>query len=188
MHDMRSLRPASAIVVTVAVAAAAGAFATSDGRSTNPANRLNSLTLPDAKITVTFPFNWYVTTRRLDYLVDPHTLLAVASYVIPFRAGANCDGTQGRGRPVDGAFILLKEVLDRASLRRSLPRLSTRPIRFNVPSGGRAGCLPPYSAVYQFRVASRAFYVYVSVGPRATKATRAAVARVLDTMKIAPTR
>ena len=188
MHDMRPLRHASVIVMTVALAATAGAFATSDGRSTNPASRFNGLTLPDAKITVTYPFNWYVTTRRLDYVVDPHTLLAVASYVIPFRAGANCDGTQGRGRPADGAFILLKEDLDGTSLTRSLPRLSTRPIRFKVPSGGRAGCLPPYSAVFQFRVASRAFYVYVSVGPRATKATRAAVARVLDTMKIAPTR
>jgi hypothetical protein len=101
MRDMRSLRPASAIVMTVALAAAAGAFATSDGRSTNPANRLNGLTLPDAKVAVNYPFNWYVTTRRLDYVVDPRTLLAVASYVIPLRAGANCDGTQGRGRPAE---------------------------------------------------------------------------------------
>src|SRR5216683_2810260 len=138
MHDVRSLRPASAILMTVAVAVAAGAFAISDGRSADPSRRLNGLTLPDAKITVSYPFNWYVTTRRLDYVVDPHMLLAVASYVIPLRTGANCDGTQGRGRPADGAFILLKEVLDRASLRRSLPRLPPRPTRFEVPSGGRA--------------------------------------------------
>jgi hypothetical protein len=185
---MGSLRPVSVILATVTVAVAAGAFAISDGRSVDPSGRLNGLRLPDAKITVSYPFNWYVTTRRLDYVVDPHTLVAVASYVIPSRAGANCDGTDGRGRPADGAFILLKEVLDRTSLRRSLPRLPTRPIRFKVPSGSRAGCLPPYSAVYQFRVASRAFYAYVSVGPRSTKSTRAAVARVLDTMKIALTR
>ena len=174
--------------MTIALAAAAGALATSDGSLANPANPLRDLTLPDAKVTVTYPFDWYVTTRRLDYVVDPHTLLAVASYVIPRRAGANCDGTQARGRPANGAFILLKEVLDRASLKRSLPRLSPRPIHFKVPSNGRAGCLPSYSAVYQFRVASRAFYVFVSVGPRATKATRAAVARLLDTMKIAAAR
>ena len=185
---MRASRSASAVVLAVALAAAVGAFATSDGRSADPAKRLNGLTLPDAKVTVTYPFNWYVTTRHLDYVVDPHTLLAVASYVIPSRAGANCDGTQGHGRPADGAFILLKEVLDRASLRRSLPRLPARPIGFKVPSSGRAGCLPPYSAVSQFRVGSRAFYVFVSVGPRASKATREAVARVLDTMKIAATR
>jgi hypothetical protein len=146
------------------------------------------VTLPDARIMVRYPSNWYVTTRRLDYVSDPRTLVAVASYVIPLRAGASCDGTQGRGRPADGAFVLLKEVLDGASLRRSLPRLSTRPTHFKIPSDGRAGCLPPYSATYQFRVGRRAFYTYVSVGPRATKATRAAVAQVLDTMKIAPTR
>jgi hypothetical protein len=174
--------------MTVAVGVAAGAFANSDGRAADPSKRLNGLTLPYAKVTVTYPSNWYATTRRLDYVVDPHTLVAVASYVIPFQAGANCDGTQGRGRPADGAFVLLKEVLDRSSLRRSLPRLPPRPTRFKAPSGGRAGCLPPYSAVFQFRVAARAFYVFVSVGPRATKATRAAVARVLDNMKIAPTR
>jgi hypothetical protein len=186
---VRSLRVASAILFSVTVAAiAAEALASSDRGSAGPSRRLNGLTLPDAKVTVSYPFNWYVTTRRLDYVSDPHTLLAVASYVIPLRAGASCDGTQGRGRPANGAFILLKEVLDHSSLRRSLPRLEQRPTRFKVPSGGRAGCLPPYSSVFQFRVASRAFYVFVSVGPRATKATRAAVARVLDTMKIAATR
>ena len=64
--------------MTVAVAVDTEAFATSDGRSADPSTRVNGLTLPHA-ITVSYPFNWYVTTQRLDYVVDPHTLLAVAS-------------------------------------------------------------------------------------------------------------
>lgn len=187
MLEMKTARLGVAMLIAASVATAA-AFATNQGRSPEPIKRLNGITLPDAKLSLNYPFNWYATTRRLDYVIDPHTLVAVASYVIPLRAGANCDGTQGRGRPADGAFVLVKEVLDGASLKRSLPRLRPRPRRFELPSTGRAGCLPPYSSVYQFRVAERAFYVYVSLGPRASKRTRAAVARMLNTMRIAPKR
>ena len=186
---MRYLRVASAILIPVTVAAiAAEALASSDRGSAGPSRPLNGLTLPDAKVTVSYPFNWYVTTRHLDYVLDPHTLVAVASYVIPGGPAANCDGTRARGRPADGAFVLIKEILDGASLKRSLPRLPTRPRAFHIPTGGGAGCLPPNSTVFQFRVARRAFYVFVSVGPRATVATRRAVQRMLDTMTIAPRR
>jgi hypothetical protein len=121
-------------------------------------------------------------------VVDPHTLVAVASYVIPRKPGSNCDGTTARGRPRDGAFVLIKELLDGASLRRSLPRLSLRPRHFQIPTHGRAGCLPAASSVFDFKVGKRAFYVYVSIGPEATSRTRHAVERLLDTMSIAPQR
>jgi hypothetical protein len=97
----------------------------------------------------------------------------------------DCDGTRARGRPADGAFVLVKEVLDGASLRRSLPRLGTRPKHFRLPTHGQAGCLEPPSVAYQFRVAKRAFYVWISVGRRASPQTRAALRRALDRMWIA---
>jgi hypothetical protein len=139
-------------------------------------------------IAIRYPANWHVTTRRLDNVFDPHTLFAVSTYKVPAGPPDDCDGTRGRGRPGDGAFVLVKEVLDGASLRRSLPRLSTRPRHFRLPTtrtSGQAGCLRPPSVLYEFRVAKRAFYVWLSVGPRASRATRAAMADVLDGMKIA---
>jgi hypothetical protein len=158
-------------------------------RESPPNKHLNRITLPDDKLSLAYPFNWYVTTRHLDNVVDPHTLVAVASYVIPRGSAEDCDGTRARGRPADGVFVLIKEVLDGASLKRSLPRLPERPRRFQLPSSGRSACLPPNSAVFQFRVAHRrAFYVYISVGPRATVQTRRAAQRLLDTMTIAPRR
>jgi hypothetical protein len=136
-------------------------------------------------ISFRYPANWHVTTRRLDNVTDPHTLFAASTYQVPSRTLDNCDGTRASGRPRDGAFALMKEVLDGASLRRSLPRLPSRPRQFRLPTRGRAGCLPPASVQYQFRVGKRAFYIWISIGPRASAATRQALARLLDRMWIA---
>ena len=132
-----------------------------------------------------YPADWHVTTRRLDDVLDPRTLFAVSTYKLPVGPTDDCDGTHARGRPADGAFVLVKEVLDGASLRRSLPRLPARPRRFRLPTRGRAGCLAPPSAAYQFRVGRRAFYVWISLGSRAAARTRAALARLLDRMWVA---
>ena len=118
-------------------------------------------------------------------MVDPRTLFALSNYRLRRGPLDDCDGTRARGRPADGAFALVKEVLDGASLRRSLPRLSTRPTRFRLPTKGQAGCLPAPSVAYQFRVAKRAFYVWISVGRRASPRTRAALTRALDRLWIA---
>jgi hypothetical protein len=132
-----------------------------------------------------YPANWHLATHRLDEVLDPHTLFALSSYRLRARPLDDCDGTRARGRPADGAFVLMKEVLDGASLRRSLPRLRPRPKRFRLPTHGRAGCLPAASVAYPFRVAKRAFYLWISIGPRASGRTRAALARSLDGMWIA---
>src|SRR5438093_4496127 len=139
-------------------------------------------------ISLRYPSNWHVTLRRLDDVIDPRTVFAVTSYAIPRAAEDDCDGTHSRGRPGDGAFVLVKELLDGASLRASLPRLKARPRHFELPTSGRAGCLPRASVLYQFRVARRAFYGWISTGPKASARTRAAVAAVLDGMWIAPYR
>ena len=136
-------------------------------------------------LAVRYPASWHLTTRRLDNVVDPRTLFALGTYRLRRGPVDDCDGTRARGRPADGAFVLVKEVLDAASLRRSLPRLGTRPKHFRLPTHGQAGCLEPPSVAYQFRVAKRAFYVWISVGRRASPQTRAALRRALDRMWIA---
>jgi len=140
---------------------------------------------PGPSISFRYPANWHVTRHRLDDVLDPHTLFAVTTYRLPGGRVDDCDGTRARGRPADGAFVLVKEVLDGASLRRSLPRLPRRPRRFRLPTRGGAFCLAPPSVVYQFRVGKRAFYVFISVGCRASAHTRAAVTTLLDGMRIA---
>lgn len=173
------------VAVLAAMLSAAPGGSGVSAREPPPSKRLNGVTLPDDNVSLTYPFNWYVTTRLLDNVVDPRTLVAVASYVIPGGTAEDCFGTRARGRPADGVFVLIKEVRDRASLKRSLPRLPERPRHFQIPASGRAGCLPANSVVFQFQVAHRrAFYVFVSVGPRATPQTRRAVQRLLDTMTI----
>jgi len=136
-------------------------------------------------ISFRYPANWHVTTRRLDSVVDPHTLFAASTYKVPSGTLDDCDGTRATGRPRDGAFVLMKELLDGASLHRSLQRLPSRPRQFRLPVRGQAGCLPLASVQYQFRVGQRAFYIWMSIGPRASVATRHALARLLDRMWIA---
>ena len=132
-----------------------------------------------------YPSNRYVTTRRLDEVIDPSTLFAVTTYRLRAGVRDDCDGTRARGRPSDGAFVLVKEVLDGASLRLSLPRLRARPRHLRLPTAGRAGCLAPPSVAHQFRVGKRAFYVWISVGAKASPKTRAALTRLLDGLWIA---
>ena len=139
-------------------------------------------------ISFTYPASWHVTTHRLDNVLDPKTLFAVTSYRPPKRPPDDCPGSRARGRPASGAFVLVQEELDGASLKRSLPRLRAKPRHLSVPTSGAVSCLPPASRLYQFRLAGRAFYVWVSIGPRASPATRAAVATLLDGIWIAPYR
>ncbi|HJQ52014.1 MAG TPA: hypothetical protein VJ838_16070 [Gaiellaceae bacterium] len=160
---MRAILGAAAIVVFAVIVAAATASTPRpsqrsirvviDGRSI--ARRFPR----GPSISFRYPANWHVTMRRLDNVVDPHTLFAVSTYQVPSGHLDDCDGTRANGRPRDGAFVLMKEVLDGASLRRSLPRLPSRPRQFRLPVRGRAGCLPAASVQYQFRVGKRAFYI-----------------------------
>ena len=169
----------AALSAAVAVAAAGGGAA--------PA-RVLRFEVPRRGVSFTYPATWHVTLRRLDVVLDPHTLFTASSYVVPRGPRADCDGTRAAGRPDDGAFVLVKEILDGASRKRSLPRLLPKPRRFVLPARGRAGCLPPVSATFQFRAAGRAFYAFVSVGPHASRRTRAAARHVLESMRVRPLR
>lgn len=182
----------TAVVVGMAGAALLGAYATASSKSAPPLNdfvidgKAVAQRFPAGpSITFRYPSNWDVTTRRIDDVLDPRTLFAAATYRIPGRPRDDCDGTHARGRPRDGAFVLVKETLDKSSLHRSLPRLSDKPRHFRLPADGRAGCLPPASVAYRFRVAQRAFYVWISVGPKASPETRDAVRAFLDSIWIA---
>jgi hypothetical protein len=140
---------------------------------------------PGPSITVTYPARWHLTRHRPDTVLDPKTLVALTSYRPAPGPPDDCPGSRARGRPANGAFVLVQEELDGASLKRSLPRLRPKPRHLSLPTHGAAGCLPPASRLYQLRVNARAFYVWVSLGPKTSPTTRAAVAALLDGMSIA---
>jgi hypothetical protein len=187
---MRAIHGAAvgALAITVVVASAAASTPQPSQRSIRVVidGRAIARRFPHGpSIVFRYPANWHLTRRRLDNVLDPHTLFAVSTYELPGGPVDDCDGTRAHGRPADGAFLLVKEVLDGASLRRSLPRLPSRPRHFRLPTHGRAGCLAPPSVLYQFRVGKRAFYVWLSVGRRASPKTRRALTGLLDRMRIA---
>jgi len=63
---------------------------------------------PGTSISFSYPASWQVTTRRLDTVVDPKTLFAVSSYVVPEEPRDDCDGTRAIGRPADGPSCSLR--------------------------------------------------------------------------------
>ena len=140
-----------------------------------------------ANVSFRYPAGWHVTTRRLDQVIDPRTLFAVASYLVP-KGPPDTHHVPGyaRGLPVNGAFILVAEVLDHASLVIVLPRLHHRPRHFVLPTENAGGCLRCASTTFQFRARSRAFYIYATIGPKASAPTRKAAQAVLDSLIVSP--
>ena len=134
-----------------------------------------------AGISFEYPSEWRITTRRLDNVVEPITLVTVTSYDMDGQGEPQtCPATNGAGRPPDGVFIHLKEDIDEGAAR----GFPARPDQFTLPTEGQAGCLPPLSAEIPFRDHGRAFYLWVSIGSSADLATRVAAMRVLDSIEI----
>lgn len=181
------------IVATLALAAGVEATTSGAGRHTNvgSADAMGARSTQPlriyrrAKVSLRYPSSWHIKTRRLDQVIDPHTLLVVSSYVVPQgpRDTTHVPG-YARGLPANGVFILLSEVLDGASLKRSLPRLHSRPPHFTLPTQGSSGCRRCSSTTFQFRAESRAFYLYVTIGPKASARTRVAAQAILDSLAI----
>ena len=68
-----------------------------------------------------------------------------------------------------------------------LKRVTHRPTHFALSAKGSGGlCTPADSGSLSFQAKGRAFYVFYGFGPKASKATRARAAAMLDAMKIAP--
>ena len=168
-------------VVGVGLAFTAGVEAAANVASTPPSRLISR-----ANVSVRYPSSWHLRTQRLDQVIDPHTLFVVSSYAVP-QGPSDTTNVPGyaRGLPLNGAFILVTEILDGASLERSLPRLHPKPRHFVLPEQGSGGCLRCSSITFQFRVRSRAFYVYVTLGPRASARTREASNAVLDSLAVA---
>ena len=178
---MRAYLSVLVAFVGVGLVFTAGVEAAANVASTQPSRLFRR-----ANVSVRYPSSWHLRTQRLDQVTDPHTLFVVSSYVVP-KGPRDTTHVQGyaRGLSSNGAFILVTEILDGASLRWSLPRLHPKPRHFVIPRQGSGGCLRCPSIIFQFRAESRAFYVFVTIGPKASTRAREAAQAVLDSLAVA---
>lgn len=136
-------------------------------------------------ISVHYPSGWHATTRPLTAVTSPQEALVVASYPFPRQTIAdNCNPTSSLAAlPAIGALIFVWEYPPRATPRSSFP---PRPKRFKIGHLGNPECFGPRTAIVAFRQAGRFFQINITLGRRATSATRATVVRILDSLTIKP--
>ena len=68
-----------------------------------------------------------------------------------------------------------------------LRRVPKRPRHFTLTASGWGGlCTPPDSGEILFQEGGRAFYVFYGIGAKASRATHAEAAALLDSLRISP--
>jgi hypothetical protein len=164
----------------------ASAMGSGDGRR---------VSVPHHRVSVFVPGSWHVTYERVNGVVDPVTLFNASTFPLHVRptdqAGRSgvCSKALQREWRADGAYVQLAEVRDAASRKRMLRRVPQRPRHFELAARGAGGlCTPPNSGQTSFQQGRRAFYVYYGIGTKASRATRAEAAALLDSLRIAPRR
>ena len=134
------------------------------------------------------PRGWHLTLGRINGVMDPVTVFTVSTFRLqPGRTSSGiCSPALQRAWRGDGAYIQLSEERDGASRKRMLGRVALRPKHFVLDASGQGGlCTPPDSGGLSFQTGGRAFDLDYGFGPRASKATRAQAAGLLDKMRIA---
>jgi hypothetical protein len=139
-------------------------------------------------ITFEYPGSWFVTTRPISNAANPTYRFTVST--VPVRRTPADQGpcTSGIAKqlPPGGALVYLREALGRRNVAVSLSRMAPRPRRFPLPTASSTAlCGWPRRGLWiPFKAKGRAFYLGVYVGPKATAATRRALARMLDGMQL----
>ena len=86
-----------------------------------------------------------------------------------------------RQRGPRGAIAFVQEAL---GADRKLSRFPPRPRHFRLPRPDENACVGRGSIEVPFREAGRAFYLWISVGPQASRATRSDLRRILASLRI----
>lgn len=142
-------------------------------------------TVARAGLSIRVPARLHVVRGKLTDLTDPNLRLAVASFRV--RTGPDpcvCDMPNLDPFPRAGGVLLIWERLDvrPRGLARYYPR---RPSRFRIGSvtPQRSACHGPGSTIL-FRDRGRALYAEFYLGPAATRATRARLLAVLESLRV----
>jgi hypothetical protein len=133
-------------------------------------------------VRVRHPADWSATARQLTPVTSPRQLLAVASFPFsenPRSNGCRPAGTLREKQPAGVVLFVIEYGEDNPS---AFPR---RPNEFRLRAFGNYEC---YGRSYQvrFREAGRYFQVFVSFGREASRSTRAAALRVLNSFTARP--
>ena len=151
------------------------------------------VSLPQHRVSIFVPGRWHMTYERVNGVGDPVTLFTASTFPLRVgpadQAGATglCSKALQRAWRPDGAYVQLAEVRDGASRRLMLGRVPKRPRHFKLTASGWGGlCTPPNSGEIQFQERGRAFYVFYGIGAKASRATHAEAAALLDSLRIAP--
>ena len=172
------------VVLACACAVIATAIGPADGRR---------ISLPQHRVSVLVPGRWHVTYERVNGVGDPVTLFTASTYPLRVwpadQAGAMgvCSKALQRAWRPEGAYVQLAEERDGASRRLMLRRVPKRPRHFKLTASGWGGlCTPPNSGEIRFQEGGRAFNVFYGIGAKASRATHAEAAALLDSLRIAP--
>ena len=169
-----------AVALTFLLAAGAAGLAsgaTADGKSSR------------GGVVVKVPAGWSLTAARINNVIDPVTVFTVSTFPIPKVKNPSsglCSEALQRAWRADGAYVQLVEERDGASRATMLKRVQPRPAHFLLNAKGAGGlCTPADSGAVTFQEKGRAFSVYYGFGPKASKATHARAAAMLDAIRIA---
>lgn len=145
------------------------------------------VTVPRVGISVAYPSNWQMRSKRLNGVVGPITRFTVTSF--PLRQSRPdpdfCARTLNDQWPATGVWMQLTEELDGASLKRLLRRVPPRPRRFRLLRSGAGGlCTRAVSGQLTFHERGRAFYLYYGVGTGASAASRRALVALFNSLRV----
>jgi hypothetical protein len=135
-------------------------------------------------IRFTYPRAWFATARPLSNGLEPVYRFAVGNF--RFRRTrldtGPCLAGIARQKPPTGVLVYAREA--RGADKR-LSRFPPRPPAFRLPTASHdSACLGPGTRQTDFKERGRAFYLWISIGPRASARDRVAVARMLASLRI----
>jgi hypothetical protein len=138
-------------------------------------------------ISFRYPGSWYLTTGRLSNAVNPTYRFTVSSHRVrpTGREEGPCLPGIAAQLPRTAVLAYLREALG-ADRKLSLPRVQRRPAQFRLPTrSDNALCgFKPGGRWIPFKSGGRVFYLALYVGDRASPARAAALARVVNGMRI----
>ena len=135
-------------------------------------------------IVLTYPRAWRATDRPLSNGREPVSRFALGNFAFrrTSRDSGPCLAGIAKQRPPGGVLAYAREARGADKI---LARFPKRPTRLRLPTQvDNAACLGGGTRQTHFKENCRAFYLWISIGERASARDRAALARALNGLRI----
>jgi hypothetical protein len=139
-------------------------------------------------ISFSYPAAWRATSRPLSNGLEPVYRFAVGNFRFHRTASdlGPCLAGIAKQRPGNGVLAFMREALG-ADARRA--RSTARPKNIRLPRrSDQAACLGSGTGEIAFHQSGRVFYLWISVGPHASRADKRRLRGLLNSMTIKPRR